>query len=627
MKLERLSLEHGLYALAFALALSVRLINLNAAPLSDFEANWALQALQVARGEMLILDPQPAYSLLTGALFFLFESSNALARFLPVLAGSGLVLLPVFFRRLLGQQAALIFAFGLAFDPGLVAISRLAGGPAFALSFGLLALGWWYVGQPFWAAIFGAVALLSGPSVLIGALGLILALVVGRWLKNYGLLDWLEQRGFVTLNEAKGLTTNQEEMPRNAQHDISDASPESKVSDHTQGTRRQVLWAGLATFIIVGTLFFRYPQGLSAFVSTLPVYLRGWLPLAALTPSWTPALLLLVALIVYQPLALVFGTLAAGRAWLLRNSLGKWLSVWAGVALLLNLLYPARQVTDLGWVLVPLWALAAQEISRYVGARPLDFAIGDVLATVGQAGLIFILLILGWLNFTGLTIPSPDPEAARLRWLLIGGVLVLGALATMLVGLGWSAEVALKGLAWGGLLGLGLFVLGAAFGVTRFRQSSMEGELWTPLPVAGQAAQLLESLGDLAEWRHGYRNVLDITAIVRGGAEAMPSLRWALRDFSSAQYVDVLDQSSSPSVVIAPEDQPEPSLALSYRGESFAWRGYPFWQEGLTQNWIPWVVFRRIPIRIERLTLWARSDIFPGGVPSAESVPADNPPQ
>ncbi|MCJ7530841.1 MAG: hypothetical protein MUO64_07390 [Anaerolineales bacterium] len=621
MKLERLSLEHGLYALAFALALSVRLINLNAAPLSDFEASWALQALQVARGEMLILDPQPAYSLLTGALFFLFESSNALARFLPVLAGSGLVLLPVFFRRLLGQQAALIFAFGLAFDPGLVALSRLAGGPAFALSFGLLALGWWYVGQPFWAAIFGAVALLSGPSVLIGALGLILALVVGRWLKNYGFLDWLEQRGFVTLNEAKGLPTNQEEMPRSAQHDMSDASPESKVSDHTQGTRRQVLWAGLATFIIVGTLFFRYPQGLSAFVSTLPVYLRGWLPSTALTPSWTPALLLLVALIVYQPLALVFGTLAAGRAWLLRNSLGKWLSVWAGVALLLNLLYPARQVTDLCWVLVPLWALAAQEISRY-----LDFAIGDVLAIVGQAGLIFILLILGWLNFTGLTIPSPDPEAARLRWLLIGGVLVLGVLATMLVWLGWSAEVALKGLAWGGLLGLGLFVLGAAFGVTRIRQNSMEGELWTPLPVAGQEAQLLESLGDLAEWRHGYRNVLDITAIVRGGAEAMPSLRWALRDFLSAQYVDVLDQSSSPSVVIAPEDQPEPSLALSYRGESFTWRGYPFWQEGLTQNWIPWVVFRRIPIRIERLTLWARSDIFPGGVPSAESVPAGNPP-
>ena len=621
MNLERPSLEHGLYALAFALALSVRLINLNAAPLSDFEASWALQALQVARGEMLILDPQPAYSLLTGSLFFLFESSNALARFLPVLAGSGLVLLPVFFRRLLGQQAALIFAFGLAFDPGLMALSRLAGGPAFALSFGLLALGWWYMGQPFWAAIFGAVALLSGPSVLIGALGIFLALVVGRWLKKYGFLDWLERRGSITLNEAKGLTTNQEEMPRNAQHDMSDASPESKVSDHTQGTRRQVLWAGLATFIIVGTMFFRYPQGLSAFISTLPVYLRGWLPSMALTPSWTPALLLLVALIVYQPLALVFGTLAVGRAWLLRNSLGKWLSVWAGVALLLNLLYPARQVTDLGWILVPLWALAAQEISRY-----LDFAIGDVLATVGQAGLIFILLILGWLNFTGLTIPSPDPEAARLRWLLIGGVLVLGALATMLVGLGWSAEVALKGLAWGGLLGLGLFVLGAAFGVTRIRQNSMEGELWTPLPVAGQEAQLLESLGDLAEWRHGYRNVLDITAIVRGGAEAMPSLRWALRDFSSAQYVDVLDQSSSPSVVIAPEDQPEPSLALSYRGESFAWRGYPFWLEGLTQNWIPWVVFRRIPIRIERLTLWARSDIFPGGVPSAESVPVNNPP-
>lgn len=621
MKLERLSLEHGLYALAFVLALSVRLINLNAAPLSDFEAGWALQALQVARGEMPILGPQPAYSLLTGALFFLFKSSNALARLLPVLAGSGLVLLPVFFRRLLGQKAAVVFAFGLAFDPGLVALSRLAGGSAFALCFALLALGWWYIRQPFWAAIFGAVALLSGPPVLIGALGLSLALFLGRWLKNYGLFGWLEQRGFSVGGEAQGLISNQEETSRHTQNDRCDIAPENKVSDQSQGTRHQVLWAGLATFIVVGTLFFRYPQGLSAFVSTLPVYLKGWLPSAAQTPSWTPALLLLVALIVYQPLAVVFGALAARLAWLQRNSLGKWLSLWAGIALLLNLLYPARQVTDLGWVLVPLWALAAQEM-----ARCFDFAMEDISATVGQAGLIFILLVLGWLNFTGLTIPSPDPEEARLRWLLIGGVLVLGTLATILVWLGWSAEVALKGLAWGGLLGLGLFVLGAAFGVTRIRQNSMEGELWTPLPIPEQETHLLESLGNLAEWQHGYRNILDVTAIVRGGAEAMPSLRWALRDFSSVQYVYVLDQSSSPSVVIAPEDQPEPSLALSYRGEGIAWRGYPFWQEGLTQNWIPWVVFRRIPIRIERLTLWARSDIFPGGVLSTGSVPANKPP-
>jgi hypothetical protein len=75
-------------------------------------------------------------------------------------------------------------------------------------------------------------------------------------------------------------------------------------------------------------------------------------------------------------------------------------------------------------------------------------------------------------------------------------------------------------------------------------------------------------------------------------------------------------------VVIAPEDQPEPSLTFSYRGESFAWRGYPFWQEGLTQNWMQWVVFRRIPMRIERMTLWARSDIFPGGILSTGSIPA-----
>jgi hypothetical protein len=46
----RLTLEHILYVLAFALALTLRFMHLGALPLSDFEADWAFQALQVARG-------------------------------------------------------------------------------------------------------------------------------------------------------------------------------------------------------------------------------------------------------------------------------------------------------------------------------------------------------------------------------------------------------------------------------------------------------------------------------------------------------------------------------------------------------------------------------------------------
>jgi predicted membrane-bound mannosyltransferase len=87
------------------------------------------------------LGSQPAYIFLTGSTFAVFGSSDFTARLWPALLGGCLVLLPFFFRRPLGRLAALVCAFGLALDPGLVAVSRQAGGPMLAVSFLLLALG------------------------------------------------------------------------------------------------------------------------------------------------------------------------------------------------------------------------------------------------------------------------------------------------------------------------------------------------------------------------------------------------------------------------------------------------------------------------------------------------------
>src|SRR5690606_24605371 len=129
----------------FLLGAGLRFLSLGSAELSELEAGWAMQALRVARGEPLAAAPlaQPAYIFLTGLTFTVLPATNALARFWPALSGSLLVLLPLFFRKSLGRTAALIFAFGLALDPGLVAGARTAGGPVMAASFALLTLGFW----------------------------------------------------------------------------------------------------------------------------------------------------------------------------------------------------------------------------------------------------------------------------------------------------------------------------------------------------------------------------------------------------------------------------------------------------------------------------------------------------
>src|SRR5512138_1379152 len=108
-----------LYLLAFILAFAVRLVKLDTPPLSDNEARWALQALGVAQGMRPLLGSQPAYILLTSVLFYgLGAGTNFLARFVPALAGSALVLVPALFAHRLKPRTSVVLAFMLALEPG-----------------------------------------------------------------------------------------------------------------------------------------------------------------------------------------------------------------------------------------------------------------------------------------------------------------------------------------------------------------------------------------------------------------------------------------------------------------------------------------------------------------------------
>src|SRR3990170_2270473 len=205
MKINRINTEQGLFLLAVALALALRLLRLGAAPLSDYEAEWALRALQVSRGEQAVLGPGPGYALLTGATFFLFGNSNAIARLWPALVGSAVIFLPFILRKQLGRPAALVIAFGLAMDPGLVTSSRLVGGPMLSVSFGLLAIVCGISSKPALAGFFAGIALLSGPAVLHGLLGLAIAGGMGTLLVRRGSWDreWVSETGEARLDAVR----------------------------------------------------------------------------------------------------------------------------------------------------------------------------------------------------------------------------------------------------------------------------------------------------------------------------------------------------------------------------------------------------------------------------------------
>jgi len=548
-----------LYFLAFLLAAALRFIGLGAIPLNDTEATWALQALSIAQGGKPLLGGQPGYILLTSIPFFLFESNNFLARFWPALAGSLIVFAPFFIREKLGERVALIAAFLLAAAPGLVAVSRQANGTMLAVSFMVFAWVTWQKKALQWAGIFAGIALLGGSAVWMGLLGLGLA-----WALAQNLLS----------------SENVEE---------SEASPKDE-----RNRKDDLIFAALytgGTILLLGTLFLLSPNGLSAWLSSLIDYLRGWR-----FSSGVPILRMLGGLIAYYPFALLFGIASIWRGLAKRDSDSIVLSLWAATALILAIIYPGRQVSDLIWSALPLWILSAKEITHHLRLPAFDRN-----ETLGVFALTIILLSFAWINLAGVGILPGNAELTSNRLILLGGSVALLILSLALIAFGWSLETATLGGTWGSALMLGLYTFGVAWGSTGLR-TPKGMELWDSAPRISQAGLLLETIQQTSTWSRGDAQSLKITI----NEVNSPALLWVLRNHN-AEEKSALDLMASPELVITSEAG-NPELAASYRGQDFVWRKSTDWASAT--NWSKWLVLRDLPQTSERIIFWARNDLF-----------------
>ena len=579
MKANKITTENWLYGLAFFLALGLRLFQLGAGPLSEVEAGWALQALGLAHAGKVMMGAQPAYIILTSQLFYIFGDTNFLARFFPALAGSLIIWLPFCFRRWMGDlnwlhRAGLIMAFGLAIDPGLVSISRQAGSLMPAVSFTLLALACLYNRRMVLAGIFTGLALLSGPAFLQGLL------ILGI---SWGFFLFANRR----LNQPPS----------------EDGSAEPSLEPISSRSIGIGLAALGGTLFAVGTLFLHFPQGLGALAETIPAYIT-----AMIKPSGIPALRLPLSIFVYQTLLLIFALVCTVHVWFGAQAdrhtrqMVVGLSIWTVVALLLPLLYAGRQVADMAWALVPLWALAAIEISRLSITDQDDML--SRLVTAGLGFLIVVLAIVSWMNL--LSIGRYQVNVV-VYWAIIIGAFLLGFIAMLLVASVWSTSAARLGLVWGLCFILGIQLISNTWGMVIIRQNGAQ-DLW-PIPATtGQADQFKQTLSDLSSRNTGLKDQLEIVSLVD-----TPALRWELRQFPNSRFGTTLSASESPPVVITQKGADIPSLAENYRGQDFNWRLYPAWEGVLPPDFINWLAFRKSPLNQDQIILWARSDMFPGG--------------
>lgn len=567
MQTRRIPREPLLYFIAFLLALGLRFMGLGKLALTDFEAGWALQSLDIVQGAEPALGPSPAYVLLTSILFYLFGASNFLARFWPALAGSLLVFLPYFFRERLRPAAALILAFCLALDPGLAAASRMAGGPILAVLFLLLAWAMWSQSRLEWAGVFAALTLLSGPSAWAGLLGLA--------------LTWMIRQGL--------------ERPASGQASsaVSTEAQQSESPPQKSAAWRAAVLPFVATLVLGGSLLFLVPGGLSAWAAALPVYLKGWV-----TPSGVPAGRLLFALVVYQPLALLFGLAALLLGWWQGRRRVIRLGLWFVIALFLALANPSRQVIDLIWAVIPLWALAAEELSRHL-TLPQE----DRLELFGVVFFTILLLVFAGLDLAGLVWTGlPSQQGSARIWLFIGSLILL-VVSLFLVAFGWSRPVARLGGVWGAAAVLGFYTLGVAWGASGLRTPGGV-ELWMNDCAVAQADLLAQTADQISEWSAGHDHAQPATVLMADS----PSVLWALRNHAP-RLVTNLDPASAPPLVVTPA-QDSLNLAAAYRGQDFVWRQTPLWDALLPTDWLRWYVTREMPVESETIVLWARDDLF-----------------
>ena len=376
----------------FLAGMFLRFYQLGSNPLDNHEAAYALQALDAASNkDNFPVQTDPLLVLGTATLFFFFGDSVILARVLPALFGSALILAPLFLQKKYSPTVLILLSIGLAFDPSLAAMSRTADSHIITLavfSFLLIAMLW---DKAIWFGILTGLLLLSGPNI-----GLLLLILSGVFI-----WDWFTGRSMI-----HSLRNRFKKMPR-----------------------KTLLVSFFITFLLGGTLFLQRPESISAVFMGLNELFVGWVS----TESKLSISHIGIVLIAYELFVMVFGLWGIVHFSRQKENDQKNLLHWLIAALFLVVFFPARTAGDLIWVIVPLWVFAALQIERTSQVfKKINWI------TIGLS--VFYLILLGFiiLNWVSIINHQFDQQQIVLRWLLIGGSIVLMALVAFMVNYGWG---------------------------------------------------------------------------------------------------------------------------------------------------------------------------------------------
>jgi len=562
-----LSVEVALWGVVAGVALVLRLVNLDAAPLSGAEAREALLAWRAVTGQGLPgADYSPFLLTMNALLFTLFGASDALARLWPALFGCSLALVPWLFRRRIGRLGALAAGFYLALSPTALFASRQVDGAVVAVLGGMAFLGGWVrfhdTDRRAWLTLSAAalaVAVTSSPSVY----GLLVSLG----------LSWLVLAGVWPDGEIRRMG--------------------ERLRPHLGHLLLVFLLVGLALSTGLGwnpTGFGAIGGGVLAWFARFG---RGSISVGS------P----LMHLVLYEPLGLLFGLGGLADAIRRKDRRGVLLGLWAGIGALLLTLMPGRSPLDTLWPVLPLALLtgaATESIVQHLREQ------GEWLTE----GLYIPVVVILWIHlYLMLARYAVSGSPADLALALLA--LALQILLAMIFALVMRAHGALRALGVGtGVVLLG-FTVAIGWGTAHVRPADPR-ELIAGEPTDAGVRDLVQTLRDLSWEETGLPTTLPLTL------EAAPDsvLAWYLRDFGAARSLD-LEEDVGSVVVTTRRDSNPPGLAdvsdgVEFEGQDFVLRRR--WSPveiGCTWEWPPrcnaavkWLLFRDTPVEPE-IVQWA----------------------
>ncbi|MEM7115577.1 MAG: glycosyltransferase family 39 protein [Chloroflexota bacterium] len=562
-----ITVADGLLLGIVALGAILRFANLGETPLSPAEAKNALSVWEFWQpGDNTQTLISPLYFSLTSLFSQILGSSDAIMRLVPALAGLGLIILPRYWQRWLGNAGMLTVSFLIAISPLTTVISRTANGDSLALFCALLLLTAVFTYQTThdkkWLTI---------TAVSLG-LGLTTAPLFYSALIILAIAYFLQQR----------------------------LGPKLEIEDWRLNTSRQSLISNLAiplllSFLAASTLFLWNPTGMGAAARIL----GNWVGQLGLSPQIAEPFW---ALARYELLLLLLGITAL--VWAVRQDspLATFFAYWFLLALVW-LVVQQGTMSNILLVMLPVYFLLGS-VSQSI------FAAHSNWLTWLLAGGLLVLGALTLANFTRyVRLASQNGNTIAPLWFTAMGILI--AAFAFFVVVNWDEETAAYQGFWLGLLGLLFFLQWGTAWELGHRSANDPRERWVGEATDDDMRFLATTIRDVS--RQGSKSDVDLELF---SAVDTPVLRWYLRPFRQVQFGNTIPTAATHQAIITRAGIAEPGFGSNYLGTDFGYYRPPvnpeLYQSGrpLIDTFLWWLFHDSpIPIPEERLVLWVRSDV------------------